>query len=274
MQTEMSVAKNVGSFQELTELGAKNAFTFGNKDWGNMSLISNPGAAGNYAKVFDEIGHKGREFIYLRSEYNDNVQILTDKNLPLYHYNQGEIISEEVGLRTIMIQSDGIITKQPIPIIMAVGDCAIVVVTGKDRNDNKPFIAYIHSGFQGTYLNITTKTIKTILNNYRVSAYELSAFIFPYIHGQQYTKKRGHELLESALQEPSWNDFLVESYGVVEIHFGKKIMAELTNLGITNIRESGLNTYEEHQKGNLFSATYEKDKGVDEGARFAVIASL
>lgn len=271
--TSIVVNNSLGMFKELNDLGITNFFTCSNAEWGSMKL---PLARnfGKYQKIFHLLNIKSPNLVLLAPDHNDNVHVLTKENLIVYGlFNKDSAIS---GL--IRISSDGIITKEKIPLVVTPADCVVVAICGVDLKDKRKFVILLHCGFTGTILQIVKKAIKTAHAYYDFCEKNLSAFVFPYIDGKHYVKELKNNQMFSyfkkELDGTRWKSFLKRENGHVEIDFGERLVADLTEIGIGNISSTGIDTYTAHEKGLLYSHVFAMEKRQDKGKRFAVGVSL
>lgn len=269
---DINIKENLGYFPILAKLKVKNFFTFDNKVWGNMRYTENPSSLGKLEKAFNIINVKSREYICLISKHNDEIQIVNERNIEVYKiFNREEEIKGPI--EPLVLYTDGIIAKLSIPIIIALADCIVLVMHGKDKNDNKPFLIILHLGVLGTYLSLYKKALRIAHLYYKFKNINLRCFLFPYIHGNNYLKEQYDDDLK-ILNENEWRRYLIESDNKIQVDFGTKIKDDLKKLNIKYIYDSELDTYEECKKGKLFSHTYLKEKRLDDTKRFAVGVSL
>lgn len=274
MKTELfNTQKKLCSFIRLSGDGVKNFFTYDNKRWGNMSLISNPRALSKYERLFPLCNIKNREFIYLRPDHNDGLQHVTHKNLQVYRLFNA-IKKDYSNLTVYPIHIDGIITKEKIPFIITPADCLILVLTAIDRKDKKRFIILIHAGMSGAYLNIHKKALCYAKNIYSFSTRDIEAFLFPSISEEHYKKPIMNNDLLPLLKMQEWKRFIVKKGKVVHLAFTRKIEYDLYKMGIKRIYSSGIDTYEAQKEGKLFSHVYQKRRKPKKSMHFAVVISL
>jgi YfiH family protein len=97
-------------------------------------------------------------------------------------------------------KADAIITNRPrLPVFVKAADCVPVLLYDPVAG----CVAAVHSGWQGTSLNITAKTIRMLSKEYGSKPENIQAYIGPAICGECY--EVGHEVLAmvtSTLQNP------------------------------------------------------------------------
>ncbi|MCA9380653.1 laccase domain-containing protein [Candidatus Dojkabacteria bacterium] len=253
MHTGFKEKNNLGFFTELEELGVKNFFTYDNSIWGHMG-ISSEDANEKYKKLFDLLEINLSEVIYIGSSHNNEVQFLDENNLPIYQaFNR----HDKSGF--VVINTDGLITKLTnIPLIITPADCAIICITGVDKKDGKRFITNLHAGIYGTMLKIHTIALKLIRDNYEAS--DMKVFIFPSVSSNYYKKSLDDKLRGRLAKDPHWADFTNIEKDMFSMDIERKLVSDFKNEGIDegSIFVTGVNTYDEQEKGRLFSATYAK----------------
>jgi copper oxidase (laccase) domain-containing protein len=266
--SDLIVKNSLGQFVSLNNAGIQNFFTYDNEKWGNMSLASNPSAINSYHKLFKQLQIKGAQFIYLRPEHNNNVQIVTKENLAVY------ALYDTIDKTYIPITTDGIITKEKIPIMITPADCAIIAMTGLDKHDHKRFVIFLHVGFAGAVLNICKKSLELAHLYYSFSNTDIDVFIFPHISKKHYKKpKKGNKML-SIIEKKEWKGYIKSIDNTVVIDFGGKIIADLQKEKIRHIIQSGIDTYDAHKQGKLYSYVYAVKQRKDLEKRFVVGVSL
>jgi len=263
----------LGIFSGLSELGVKNIFTCDNKKWRNMSLLSNPRAIRKYERLFALTGIKHKEFIYIRPDHNDAIQVFTEENLLVYKlFNT--VKKPYSNLKILPIYIDGVITKEKIPIIISPADCLVLVLTAKDRKDKKRFMILVHAGMSGAYLNIHKKALKEAKSLYSFHVSDVEAYVFPYISERNYKKPSTNNNLLPFLKSFEWKNFIKRKGKRISLAFGKKIESDLRRIGIIKIFSSGIDTYEAQKEGRLFSFVYQKKRRAKKFKHFAVVVSL
>jgi YfiH family protein len=86
------------------------------------------------------------------------------------------IIAEDIKQDTEFADCDAIISSQPgIGLLIQQADCQAVLLHDPVQN----IIAAVHSGWRGSVLNITGKTVAAMLNHYNTNAADLRAVISP-----------------------------------------------------------------------------------------------
>jgi len=269
---DINIIKGLGYFPMLSKLKVKNFFTFDNKVWGNMRYTENPSSLTRLNKAFKLVGIKSKKYICILSKHDSKVQFLNHRNLQVYGmFNREEEIKGSI--EPLRLYIDGLITKLSFPIVIAPADCVVLVIYGKDSKDRKKFIMVLHLGVSGTYLKLHEKALKQAHMYYKFKNKDLKAFLFPYIHGENYLKTREDDTC-NILNKKEWKKYLIEVKNKIEVDFGRKIKDDLEKFDIKCIYDSELDTYEECKKGKLFSHTYLKEKRLGDTKRFAIGVSL
>jgi len=261
----LQTLNNLAFFEELRSLGIINFFTYDNKFWGNMNLNENKRAVNKFKKI-KELFNFPTPFIYLSSNHSDDVQILDNKNILVY--KRFSVNQEYKDL--VSIKADAIITKEKFPLVINVGDCAVVVITGIDKNDGKRFIIFTHQGLTGTLLGLGRKALENAKSIYSFKPSDLSAFIFPSIIQKHYYYEFLDDDLKFLISSANFDKFVQILDNKYYFDFKGKIIEDLKEFGIKNIFDSGLDTYEENEKGKLFSNTFAKEIKRGRKNRFAV----
>jgi copper oxidase (laccase) domain-containing protein len=268
------IDKNFASFSKLTDLGIRNFCTWGNKYWGNMHVSRQKENVEKYQEILHFLNPNiTKPIISLKEQHLDQIQIITKQNLHVIdrllkndtNYSQNEIYLYEP-------ECDGIITKESIPLFKTVGDCSVIIITGIDKKDNKRFVAFLHSGLNGALLQIYRNALNLAHANYEFDNNELNVFIYPYISKSHFSWQK--EDLDKELKILNINEtfFELREDGKYYIDYGQKIILDLIALGVKeeNIIDSNLCTFEENEKGNLFSNRYQKVTGDNTNGRYLV----
>lgn len=258
---KIKIKNDLGIFTDLEDYGIKNFFTYSNKRWGNMSLLSNPKATLKYRKIFQLLNIKGEKFIRINTDGVDSIQLVHEKNLEVYSLASYDFIN---------IFADSVITKESIPITISPGDCAVILITGIDKNDARRFVILIHAGLSGTVLEIYSKAIKEAHTVYKFENKDLAAFIFPTISGKNYVKPINHKAVKRFLEISDLGEYVLQNGDFYEINFCEKVINDLKKLGINNIQNSNIDTFKAHEEGLLYSYTYAKKLNKDLWSRFGI----
>lgn len=262
--------QNLASFPTLDKLGVKNAFTYDNATWGNMSLASNPKASESYQQIHAELDLKNRAQVHMQVDHNDNCQLLTPANLRIY--KQFNLMPDT---NIISIKADSFITKEQVALSASPADCMIIVMTAVDTKDGKRFLVFNHSGIFGAFLKSALSAIRQAHMYYDFADRDLEVFIYPYISGKHFVKSLAGNPMAAEFAEARWQPFVTPMQNsTIGIDWGKLLVAELRAAGIVKIYETGLDTYEQHKAGKLYSHTYAKENVSNEDFRFGVIVSL
>jgi len=270
--------KHFAYFPKLRELGIKNFCTWGNEYWGDMRVSNQAANKIKYHEILDFIKPElEKPIISLKAQQLDQIQIITKNNLHIIDrllknnidYSQNDIYLFEV-------ECDGILTKESIPLFKTVGDCSVIIITGIDKKDNKRFAAFLHSGLNGTLLQIYRNALDLAHANYEFENEELDVFIYPYICQNHFSWRKEDFEKELEILDINQHFFELREDGKYYIDYGQKIILDLISLGIKkeNIIKSDLCTYEEHGKGNLFSNRFQKVSGDSSNSRYLVGISL
>lgn len=271
MTTYAMSDSNLASFPALTKLGVKNTFTYDNATWGNMSLASNPEANKKYQQIFTELDIKNRTQVHMQVDHNDNCQLLTAANLRIY--KQFNLIPKT---NIVGIKADSYITKEQVALSASPADCMIIVMTAVDAKDGKRFLIFNHSGIFGAFLQSALSAIRQAHSYYDFADHDLEVFIYPYISGKHFIKPLEGNPMVAEFAQQRWQPFVtpMPDDNTVAIDWGHLLIAELKEAGITQIHKTGLDTYEQHEVGKLYSHTYAKENVPSEDFRFGVIASI
>lgn len=250
------------SFQSFTDKEIVNFFTYSNHAWGDMSLRSKE-AESKFKRIFSDFSIDSKTILSILPEHNDNVRIIDKDNLRIH-----EMIQKTSG-SIIKLSCDAIVTKEKVPLIISPGDCAVIFLTGIDEQDGKKFIAIIHSGFTGAILDIVSKTVTAAKSVYKFNNSDLLAAVLPYINGKHYVKKLEDDRVQMVIDNSLWENALTKTENGLEVNYGKKLEDEIAALEI-KFESTGMDTYDENSKGNLFSQTYLRDQKLLDTQRFGV----
>lgn len=183
------------------------------------------------------------------------------------------ILKEENNLDLAKkIDGDSIITNSKNLLIASkTADCAPILFSYENKDDI--FIGAIHSGHQGSFLNITNKTIlklSQITNNFDIS--KIKIYIGPYIFGESYEVDL--DFYEKWIQKDHRNSsfFMKSPTSTKEKYYfdnGLYIKAQLLLIGVPeeNIIMTKINTF-----SNLeFYSHRRKDRSLNEYDNLGII---
>lgn len=260
MNKDIKITNNhLAYFQSLENLGIKNFFTFNNEKWGNMRISD-----ANFNQKFDEISDtfemSSHELIYLAAEQNNNVVILNESNLKIYRlFNKSPLSNEKRNI--IALNTDSIITKLKIPVVITPADCAVIYIIGVDKKDNQKFMCFIHAGVFGTMLNIHTKVLDIAHTFYDFENKDLNIFVTPAVAGENYRKDKSEDVRGLIFTDPDWAEHVIDYEDKFGIKIITKIISDYTKAGVKNIEDSKMDSFTEASKGNLHSLTFYKSLG-------------
>lgn len=133
-----------------------------------------------------------------------------------------------------VFDGDAIITQnKDIGIGVFTADCVPIIII--DRT--KDLIASVHSGWKGTYLEITSKVLDKMINIFNSKVEDISIFIGPHI--RQCCYEIGPEVIHKFQREPTYKDFSVILNNKLSLE--KCIIAQCMSRGIF---ESNINIVE------------------------------
>jgi hypothetical protein len=126
--------------------------------------------------------------------------------------------------RPAVAEADGFITAIPdICLVIRTADCVPVFI----YDHKEKILGAVHSGWKGTYLNISGRCVRDMIEYYGCNPENISAFILPSIGPQSYEVK---EDVASKFPE----DF-IEFNGRLFLNLWQSIERSLKREGITNI---------------------------------------
>jgi polyphenol oxidase len=103
------------------------------------------------------------------------------------------------------IFADAIVTDKPnVALGVFTADCVPVIIVDSENNA----IAAVHSGWKGTYLGITSETIKKMNKLYGSRAENLRIFIGPHI--RQCCYEVGHEVQEKFMEKAYFSEDMIK----------------------------------------------------------------
>jgi len=275
MNGSLSFRDGIGFFPDLLSLGIKNAFTYDNQLWGTFRRLQQTGW-GNYKKLMTTAGIDSDTLGILGVENNDGIQMITTANWEVYqHFAKRDEINKGQPLTATVVSTDGIITDQPIPLLLAPADCAGIVITGIDTQTSKRFLIFLHSGLYGMQLGIIKKSLQQAHLVYTFAHADLQAFVFPHITGAHYKHPKATWKHHDFLDIEEWQPYFLDYDDKWGIDFSSKIFHELQAQGISKVFDSGLDTYIENKEGRLFSQTYNREHNPDGLLqRFGIVVQL
>ena len=173
--------------------------------------------------------------------------ILSNLNLNKY-YELKQIHSDIIHIvdnnYNIPLDGDALITKDiNKPIIIKVADCIPILLYDKENK----VISVVHSGWKGTLLDITSKTIEKMENIYNSKPNNIYAYIYPSI------RKCHFEVEYDVYKQFKDNIKNIDKYTTKKdikyyIDMQSIIKDKLTKLGINNIIDTNICTYCNHVK--------------------------
>ena len=149
-------------------------------------------------------------------------QLKTDQSHLIFqkqiHGDHARIIDNESGIA----ESDAMITdKKNIFINILIADCTAVLLYDKQRQ----VIAGIHSGWRGSQLNITNKTIGKMAKEFGTVQSDLLAYVSPCASGDKYeVEKNVADIFPRYVAKKSDTKYLFDNR--------KKVVDDLLNSGI------------------------------------------
>ncbi len=130
----------------------------------------------NRSRISEQFGVKIEDMIILNQQHSDKVHVIDDSNVSEYKFRNPE--------QAMSIQGDAIITNQRNLLIgVATADCAPVLLCDEDKR----YIAVIHSGWKGTLGKITENAVEKLK---KLGCKNLKAVIGPSIQKKYFEVKR------------------------------------------------------------------------------------
>ncbi|MBQ2872439.1 MAG: peptidoglycan editing factor PgeF [Bacilli bacterium] len=137
---------------------------------------------------------------------------------------------------------DAMITNIPNkPLIIKVADCVPLLLYDKENK----VISLVHSGWKGTLENITTKTIKIMMDKFNSNPKNISAYIYPSIRKCHFEVEYDvYSLFKNKIE--NIDKYTTQKGIKYYIDLQQIIKDELNKLGITNIIDTFICTYCNH----------------------------
>ena len=133
-----------------------------------------------------------------------------------------------------VFHGDAMITQnKDIGIGVFTADCVPIIIIDK----TKDLFASVHSGWKGTYYEITSKVIDKMISSFNSKAEDISIFIGPHI--RQCCYEVGSEVIHKFQSKNTYNDYSVLLNNKLSLE--KCIIAQCLSYGIL---ESNINTVE------------------------------
>ena len=178
-----------------------------------------------------------------------------------------EIAGARFGKPELVIEADAMITDIPdTPLLTTHGDCIPVYIYARDRA-----VAMVHSGWRGTALNISGKTVEALLREYGAEPRELLCAVGPGICGKCFE-------IDRPVFEILWKEFPYEELFSYD-SFKNKYRADLTGMVLRSLVDAGVKpenvsrhapcTCCEENSGRFFS--HRREQGKNEGLMGAAI---
>lgn len=174
-------------------------------------------------------------------------KILTKIKLDKYyevkqiHSNIVHIIDDEYPNNSI---GDALITNIPNkPLIIKVADCVPILLYDKENK----VIALVHSGWKGTLEHITENTVKVMINKFNSKKENISAYIYPSIRKCHFEVEDDvYTLFKDKIE--NIDKYTKQRDIKYYIDLQQIIKDELNKVGITNIIDTNICTYCNHDK--------------------------
>lgn len=184
----------------------------------------------------------------------------------------------------IPIRSNAVIYKRQktkSSFIVAPADCPVIIMTDKSRN----FVIILHFGFPQYLQRLHQDILNFSETLFELRKNELEIYITPYICKEHYLIGEDKYLKSIDKLGPEINKYFQKEYSEIygedrySFNFDEMIKSEILNLfKSVKVFETGICTYEEVGKGNLFSHKYTTDcreKGLDvKEGNFNVIINI
>ena len=151
---------------EIKDLGIKNCFTTkcGGVSSGKIEGLNlgfrvsdnKDNVIENYKLVASDFGFTYENIVSSKQEHTKNIRIITKED-------KGKGISAPSDIE----ETDGLVTgDKDIPLVVFSADCYPLLFADKE----KKAVAAVHSGWKGTYLNISGETVKIMTENFGCKA--------------------------------------------------------------------------------------------------------
>ena len=162
----------------LTEAGLKHGFTTlaaGDFAWANLQT---PDGQRSLAALGEEIGFDPRLMVTADQVHGSTVAVVH--------------LCENCGPGNRVPHTDGLITEEPWPLLIAVADCFPVLV----YEPQEKMVAIVHCGWRGTVAGILPRAVARLIRETGGRASELRAVIGPGICGDCY--EVGDDVVQAA----------------------------------------------------------------------------
>lgn len=166
------------------------------------------------------------------NNYYQTKQIHSD----IIHIVDNNYINNSIG--------DALITNHTNkPLIIKVADCVPIILYDKENK----VIGVVHSGWKGTLENITTKTIKVMMDNFNSNIEHIKVYIYPSIRQCHFEVEDDvYSLFKNKIN--NIDKYTTKKDKKYYIDLQSIIKSELNNLGITNIIDTNICTYCNHKQ--------------------------
>lgn len=248
-------------FNNLKDSKLQIVTTFDNEIWGNMIPTF---AKDNQER--EEIERKDRRLadiigyktsFSLTTPYEDSMIDFDQRSVK---YMKSVFSTEKDEYKNILLAVNSALVypqEERYGYIIGPRDCAIVIITPKDYR----FALIMHIGAPQLITGMHRKAMKMI-DEFK----ELDMYITPYIHENNYSIsiEKGEKFkslygkdIEKYMEKKFSDIWQTERYF---FDFIEAFKDEMKNTyGITNIIDSGIDSYEETKKGHLYSYKYEQE---------------
>ncbi len=252
-------------FNNLKDSKLQIVTTFDNEIWGNMI----PNFAKNNQES-EEVERKSRKLadilgyktsFSLTTPHEDSMIDFDKKSV---RYMQNVSLNENKDDKDILLAVNSALVypqEERYGYIVAPRDCAIVIITPKDHS----FALIIHIG-SGQFVTGMHRKAMKMIDEYKDEFKNFDMYITPYIHKENYPisidkGERFKDLYGKDIEkyiEKKFSDIWKEERYFFD--FAQAFKDEMRDIyGITNIIDSGIDSYEETKKGNLYSYRYENE---------------
>jgi len=137
---------------------------------------------------------------------------------------------------------DALITNKPnTPLIIKIADCVPIILYDKENK----VVAIIHSGWKGTLENITTNTVKVMQEKFNSKVENINAYIYPSIRNCHFEVEEDvYSLFKAKINNIDKYTKKINIKYYIDLQ--SIIKDNLNNLGITNIKDTNICTYCNH----------------------------
>ena len=150
--------------RELSEIGIKNCFTTkcGGMSKGKIEGLNlgfrvfdnKDDVLSNYRLVAEDLGFEFGNMVASKQQHTDNIKIITKTDA-----GKGVTKTSDIS------DTDGLVTgEKNIPLVVFSADCFPVLLADKE----KKAVAAVHSGWKGTLLDISGKTVEVMKQKFDV----------------------------------------------------------------------------------------------------------